>query len=66
MNLLKLKELFPGLEDELYNEILANGTIRHVTAGETILRVGQTIRSTMLIVEGIVKLYRKDDEGKEF
>ena len=66
MNLLKLKELFPGLEDELYNEILANGTIRHVTAGETILRVGQTIRSTMLIVEGIVKLYREDDEGKEF
>jgi CRP/FNR family transcriptional regulator len=66
MDLLKMKELFPGLEDELYEEIVAHGNIREVKAGDTLLKVGQTIRSTMLIAEGIIKLYREDDEGKEF
>jgi CRP/FNR family transcriptional regulator, anaerobic regulatory protein len=61
-----LKVLFPDLENELYDEILDKATIKHVKAGETLLKVGQTIRSTMLITEGIIKLYREDEEGKEF
>ena len=66
MDLLEIKKLFPTLEEGLYKEILEHGTIKEVKAGETLLRVGQTIRSTMLILDGIVKLYREDDEGKEF
>ena len=62
----KIELLFPGLEKDLYTEIIEHGTIKEFKAGETLLKVGQTIRSTMLIVEGIVKLYREDDEGKEF
>jgi CRP/FNR family transcriptional regulator len=46
--------------------MLVYGSIREVKAGETLLKVGQTIRSTMLIIEGLVKLYREDDSGKEF
>lgn len=61
-----LKKLFPNLEAELYEEISIHGTIREVKAGDTLLRVGQTIRSTMLILDGLIKLYREDDEGKEF
>ena len=66
MNLKKLKQLFPDLEEGLYDEILEHGIIKEVKAGETLLKVGQTIRSTMLIIDGLVKLYREDDEGKEF
>ena len=66
MDLLEIKKLFPNLEDGLYNEIQEHGTIKEVKAGETLLKVGQTIRATMLIFNGIVKLYREDDEGKEF
>ena len=66
MNLSNIQHLFPNLESELYNEILEHGTIKEVKAGETLLKLGQTIRSTMLILNGIVKLYREDDEGKEF
>lgn len=66
MDALQLQKLFPNLEEELYNEILKHGTIKGVKAGETLLKVGQTIRSTMLILNGVVKLYREDDEGKEF
>lgn len=66
MDKIRLKELFPSLEESLYDEILQQGTIKQVKAGETLLKVGQTIRSTMLIMDGLVKLYREDDEGKEF
>jgi len=62
----ELRKLFPGLEDELYKELEEHGTVKQVKAGDTLLRVGQPIRSTMLILDGIVKLYREDDEGKEF
>ncbi len=61
-----LKQLFPNLEEGLYIEIVEHGTIKEVKAGETLLKVGQTIRSTMLILDGLVKLYREDDEGNEF
>ncbi len=61
-----LKTLFPNLEEELYNEIIKDGIIRKVKAGDTLLRLGQTIRSTILIIDGLVKLYREDENGKEF
>lgn len=61
-----MKTLFPNLEDGLYNELLEHDSIKEVKAGEKLLREGQTIRSAMLILDGIVKLYREDEEGKEF
>ena len=66
MDASQLKKLFPNLEEGLYNELVEHGTIKEVKAGETLLKVGQTIRSTMLILDGLVKLYREDDEAKEF
>ena len=66
MDINVIKRLFPNLEAELYEEIANHGTIKEVKAGDTLLRVGQTIRSTMLILEGMVKLYREDEEGREF
>jgi len=61
-----IRQLFPGLEEELYEEINSHGEIKEIPAGTTLLRKGQTIRSTMLILEGIVKLYQEDEEGNEF
>ena len=66
MNKEELKQLFPTLETELFEEMVKHGSIKQVKAGDTLLKVGQTIRSTMLILDGLVKLYREDDEGKEF
>ena len=62
----ELKRLFPTLEEGLYDELVEHGTIKEVKAGDTLLKVGQTIRSTMLILDGFVKLYREDEEGNEF
>ncbi|GAC1385721.1 MAG: Crp/Fnr family transcriptional regulator [Ginsengibacter sp.] len=61
-----LQLLFPSFEKELRNEIIENGKIIKVKAGDLLLRQGETIRSTMLVIEGNIKLYREDDEGKEF
>ncbi len=66
MDAFQLKNIFPDFEIALQEEMLERGIIKEVKAGETLLKVGQTIRSTMLIVEGLVKLYREDSEGKEF
>jgi CRP/FNR family transcriptional regulator len=66
MDVNQLKRLFPELESGLLAEIAEHGTIREVKAGDVLLKVGQTIRATMLILDGIVKLYREDENGKEF
>ena len=66
MDIKKLQQLLPNLEEGLYGEMVKHGTVLEIKAGETLLKVGQTIRSTMLILEGLVKLYREDNEGKEF
>ncbi len=63
---IKVEQLFPGFERELYDELVRYGEFRSVNAGDTLLKVGQTIRSTFLIIDGIIKLYREDDEQKEF
>lgn len=62
----KIQELFPNLEQGLYDELMMYGEIREIRAGSTMLRIGQNIRSTMLVLEGVVKLYQEDDEGNEF
>ena len=61
-----LENLFPNLEPALLDEIYSHAVVREVKAGDTLLKLGQNIRSTMLIMEGYVKLYREDEEGREF
>jgi CRP/FNR family transcriptional regulator len=66
MNINNLRQLFPSLEEPLLEELMQHGSIKEIKAGETLLRLGQPIRSTILILDGLIKLYREDDEGKEF
>lgn len=63
---MNLKEIFPSFEKELLENINQFGEIKKVKAGETIIRKGQYIKHTMLILEGSIKIYRNDDEGGEF
>jgi CRP/FNR family transcriptional regulator len=60
------RRLFPELEEGLQRELEEKGRIVELKAGETALQTGQNIRHTMLVLEGLVKLYREDDEGSEF
>lgn len=62
----KYRHLFPDLETGLQQELQEKGRILQVRPGETLLQTGQHIRNTMIVLEGLVKLYREDDEGNEF
>ena len=62
----QLTSLFPNLEDGLYDAILEHAEIKEIPAGTPLLKVGQNIRSTMMVVEGTVKLYQENEEGEEY
>jgi CRP/FNR family transcriptional regulator, anaerobic regulatory protein len=62
----QLPELFPGLEEELYEEMMKYGEFKNIPEGTVLLRTGQTIRSMMMVLEGAVKLYQEDEEGNQF
>ena len=61
-----IKKLYPLFEKGLLEEILNAGEQRHFTPNEVLMRKGQFIRSTLLILSGIIKVYREDEEGNEF
>jgi len=62
----QIHELFPNLEEGLYEEMMKHGVVKEIPAGTIILRDGQTIRSILMVLEGVVKLYQEDGEGDEF
>ncbi|MBD1396446.1 Crp/Fnr family transcriptional regulator [Pontibacter sp. JH31] len=57
---------FPQFEQTLLDEILANSTIKLVEEGDEVMRTGQYIRSSVLLLNGLLKVYREDEEGNEF
>jgi CRP/FNR family transcriptional regulator, anaerobic regulatory protein len=59
-------QLFPSFEPALAQIISETGDIKTFKAGEMIMRTGQNIRYTVLIISGLVKVFREDDEGDEF
>jgi CRP/FNR family transcriptional regulator, anaerobic regulatory protein len=61
-----LLKQFPQFEQPLLNELLSQSTLKRLEEGEEVLRTGQYIRSTVLVLSGLMKVYREDDEGNEF
>ncbi|MFN0204190.1 MAG: Crp/Fnr family transcriptional regulator [Bacteroidia bacterium] len=60
------RSLYPFLEEGLKQEMLTAGVIKTFKENEQIMRTGQYFTSTVLILKGLVKLYREGDEGEEF
>ena len=60
------EEVFPSFEKKLRDELQEKSEIKYFKSGEQLMRTGQYFRSAMLIVEGLVKVYREDDQGNEF
>lgn len=57
---------FPSLEKSLIDEIVKVSDIKTLFPGALLMRTGQNIRSTLLVLDGLVKIYREDDQGNEF
>jgi len=63
---MELKKIYPQFEPELQQLLEEKGIHKTFAAGEVILRTGQYIKSTALILQGRVKIYRESEEGGEF
>lgn len=61
-----LDQLFPQFEPTLKNVLAEHAIIKKFETGEMLMKTGQNMRSTVLIVEGMVKLYRESEDGNEF
>lgn len=59
------KDLFKQFEPELQKKIQQVGHIRKFKEDEYLMYTGQPIRSAVLVVDGIIKVFREDDEGNE-
>jgi CRP/FNR family transcriptional regulator len=57
---------FPQFEPALKEKLAEICTYREFKAGESMIQTGQYVKSTMLILEGRVKLYRQGEDGGEF
>jgi CRP/FNR family transcriptional regulator len=65
-NDLPLDKLFTQFEPGLKQFITDNGIIKNFKAGDIIMQTGQYMKTSVLILEGRVKLYREGDDGGEF
>ena len=62
----ELANHFPSFEEALLSEILEKAEIRTIEKDEIIIRTGQNIRAAILVIDGLVKIYREDNEGNEY
>jgi CRP/FNR family transcriptional regulator len=61
-----IKNTFPNFSNDLIKDINENAIHQFFSAGETIIRTGQYIKNTVLVLSGSIKVYREDDDGGEF
>lgn len=57
---------FPMFEPALLQEIALAGTVKHLQTDDEALRTGQYLKSNVLVLNGLVKVYRQDEDGDEF
>jgi CRP/FNR family transcriptional regulator, anaerobic regulatory protein len=60
------KQHFPGFEPGLLEIIEKEAVQRRFNAGDVMMRTGQYIKSTILVLEGRIKIYRENLDGGEF
>lgn len=62
----ELSKHFPSLEKKLLSEIIRVAQVKTIHTNNTIVRTGDNIHAAILVVDGLVKIYREDDEGDEY
>ena len=58
--------LFPSFSNALIDAVDTNGTIKTFKEGEVLMRSGQYIKHTILVIKGKIKIYREGEDGGEF
>lgn len=61
-----LHQIFPQFDRDLISHLEKIGQVVEFEEGEMLMRTGQYFKSSLLILDGRVKLYREGDDGEEF
>jgi CRP/FNR family transcriptional regulator, anaerobic regulatory protein len=61
-----LKKLFPTFSNTLVEDINSNAIDQSFVSGNVIMKTGQYIKHTVLVLSGRIKVYREDEDGGEF
>ncbi|MDR5589942.1 Crp/Fnr family transcriptional regulator [Christiangramia sp. SM2212] len=62
----ELEEAYGFLfEKELIDDIVENGTLKKVAAGEKIIEIGEYVTGMPLLLKGAIKILREDSDGDE-
>lgn len=61
-----LKTIFPQFSPDLLAAIDQEASYQTQEAGSILMRTGQYIKNTVLVVSGTIKIYREDQDGGEF
>jgi len=57
---------FPQFEPGLIETLTRNASLKEFNEGDSLMSTGEYMRFTMLVVNGLVKLYREGEDGSEF
>lgn len=61
-----IDDLFVQFDPNLKDLLAKEGVLRVFQSGDMLMDAGQYFKSTMLVVDGYVKLYREGEDGNEF
>ena len=61
-----IKKTFPSFSSELVKDVEINASIQSFETDTVIIRTGQYIKNTVLVISGKIKVYREDENGGEF
>ncbi len=63
---MQLQQIFPQFDPELISHLERIGKVEEFQEGTMLMRPGQYFKTSILILDGRVKLYREGDDGEEF
>jgi CRP/FNR family transcriptional regulator, anaerobic regulatory protein len=61
-----IKKTFPHFEPSLIQRLVEIGEVKEFVEDDELLRTGQYFKNSMLLLDGLVKLYREGEDGNEF
>jgi CRP/FNR family transcriptional regulator, anaerobic regulatory protein len=61
-----LEKNFPSFEPALLQELQEKGSEYRFKEGDILVKKGQYFKSALIVTEGLVKIYREDEQGSEF
>lgn len=62
----EFRKAFPSFETALLESLENKAEVKVFESGEEIVKTGHYFKSILLVVEGMIKVYREDDEGNEY